>query len=225
MPDQALCSVLAITVVFSLVGAPASAQNLQCPKAIAYLDGEQSSAVVKTAIEKIYLSLGCNTQFVPYPGRRGIAYFNSGNVDGELMRNTSIESHYAKPFCKSERPLFSMVSSLWQHTDSAKANNLPTGYLLGVIWQEEYAKGKNALALNSADRMYSAYNTGYIGSFFASDFDVSIAIKTGRLSPAPLKVKEVHRQEVFHYLNQSHCDFANQFSDYLNNNPIKIDMR
>ena len=114
--------------------------------------------VSKDIISQVYNDLGCDTAFVPLPGRRGISYFNERVVDGEFYRFKIVEEHYKVEFVRVPVPLFNLTNSIWLHPDKQEKENHPIGYTLGIIWQENYIKESklDALRFPNVSKLFDA---------------------------------------------------------------------
>ncbi|WP_419904297.1 hypothetical protein [Kiloniella sp.] len=186
-----------------------------CPATLATIDkGSLSLLVVKT-LGEIYQELGCRVRFMPYPGRRGIASFNNKQVNGEVMRIEKVERAYKRDFVRSSVPLMMLNSSLWQHPDSLAKADLPIGYTLGIIWQENYIKNKRGRKFSNAQELFRAYNSGELSGFLSADITVKIQVENGEIIPRPIQKQTVISAPLYHYLGQEFTPFMKRFSDLL----------
>lgn len=205
---------LCILISCALQIAPAySKPPYACPKRIALIEGNDLAQNARSIIQKIYKALDCETVFIELPGKRGIVEFNRGKVDGELVRLDIVEKLYTVPFIRSSHPLFTLPHSLWVHPS---ASIHATAYLLGVIWQRNYMKGKeNGISFPSYSAMFEAYNQGKVTAFLANDISVQAWLDENQLKPVPHIKETMSQAPIFHYLSPEFKEFAAVFSDYV----------
>ena len=217
---------LPLTIVFIIFAvSPALAEmpsSVACPKRVAAIEGSILPESINLIIIDIYRQLGCNTVIVSTPSRRGIAGFNSGKFDGEMYRGPIIESRYTVKFVRSETPMIVTTNSLWLTQNEDILQTRPLGYLLGVVWQEEYMKGRNALSFHDANSILKAYNSGAISGFTISDLAILAKINQGAVSSVPIRSEILSSFPLYHYLNKQYAPFMTKFSNYLiQNDPFK----
>jgi len=197
-------------------------ESTRCPETVAII---QDNSLVEATLESfkaIYLQLGCKPKFVELPGRRGIMYFNKNLADGEFFRLPLAEVLYSRSFVRSDTPLFYISNTLWLHPDPKVRESLPLGYLLGVVWEEEYMKSRDGMAFYSNIEVYDAYQKGLISGFFDSSYLANTQFDYLDLQPAPVLGKYISKLPLFHYLGVEHAEFMGKVSEVLKtNNPYE----
>lgn len=186
-----------------------------CPKTLAAISENYLSLTSKKILSAIYESLGCPVEVLDYPGRRGVFSFNSLQVDGEILRFEVVESLYTRRFVRSSRPLFFENGHLWLHPDVSLRETLPIGYLFGIVWHENYMKGRRGKVYNSSDDLLNAYQNGEIGSFLYTDFAMNIRVTAGKIQPVPEKGGRIIHAPFYHYLGAEFTPFMIRLSRYL----------
>lgn len=199
-----------------LVWIPVNAQASQaCPKQIGYLDKNALTDLVLPIVQDVYQKLGCDTEFVNLPGRRGVSAFNEGRTDGELLRLRLVEERYLVPFVRAQVPLIRLKSYFWKNPSMVNDERKPYGYVKGVMWQEKYAKGKPFNAFYNTESLFKAYNAGQIAGFLASGPAIEVAGNKDVLSPAPVAVELVKEAPLYHYVAQPYQHFMDRFDRYV----------
>jgi len=195
----------------TLQSTPSSAE-VACPKNIATIDQGVLSPVVAKILQNLYLEIGCPMTLLALPGRRGIASFNSGSVDGEIMRLAKAEGAYEREFVRSQKPLFSLTYSLWHHPNRKEKERLKTGYTLGVVWQEDHMKDKRGERFHNGANLFKAYNAGRLSGFLSADMSVRKLVSEGALSPEPIKAQLILSAPMYHYLASEFAPFMTLLS-------------
>ena len=211
-------------VTFFLAGSPGSlaGSEMGCPQKIAHVEQDWLSAQGVSVLTKMYAELGCpKTEFIAFPGRRGIQSFNHGMVDGEVFRLQVVEPLYTRAFSRSSQPLFELTSSLWLHPTFSRERRPPIGYVLGIVWMEQRMQGQDGKAYHSEADMYEAYNKGHLSGFLATDVSVRNMIAEGKFAVSPKHGKTEHRVPLFHYLGKEFSPFMKKFSAMLKKQPFK----
>ncbi|MCZ4282928.1 hypothetical protein O4H49_19250 [Kiloniella laminariae] len=186
-----------------------------CPQVVSSVSNSFLDQTSQKILKSVYDALGCSVTVLAVPGRRGISLFNSMEVDGELHRFDIVEPHYSREFVRSSRPMFYQDGSLWLHPDLQVRETRPTGYLFGVIWQENYMKNHRGKVFNSSEELVKAYQTGEIGSFLYTDFIMMTKITEGEVLPVPQKGGRIIHAPLYHYLGVEFTPFMARFSQYL----------
>lgn len=201
----------------SFFASPLSAgeASVECPKSIAFIATEPLNAAAAETFRQIYSELGCDTKFVGVPGRRGIRSFNEGAVDGELFRLKRAEKAYKREFVRSSTPLFTLHNALWLHPDPSIRDKYPQGYLMGILWQEEYMKRRNKSVFHDAEIMHETYRNGRLGGFLGTHYTVRSMASRGRLTPAPTMGKIIVSEPLYHYLSAEYAPLMARFSDIV----------
>lgn len=193
-----------------------------CPETLAVIPNDLLATTTLEAFKKLYLQLGCSPKLFELPGRRGILHFNKGLVDGELYRLSQVEKKYSRPFVRSATPLFQISNALWLHPDQKVRRRFPIGYVLGVIWEEQYIKDRNGVSFPSTTIMFASYQKGLISGFLASDNLVSAQIAKDRLLPSPILGELISSTPVYHYLGLEYAEFMGKVSEVLiKDNPFE----
>lgn len=202
--------------VFILCTATGGVQaNETCPKQVGYIEKNGLTRLLLPIMQEIYQQLDCQTEFVNLPGRRGIIAFNEGRVDAELIRFRLVEDQYQTPFVRSKVPLFQLKNYFWKNPALQDDSKLPFGYVKGLIWQEEYAKGKPFNAFYNIQSMFKAYNAGQIAGFLASGPAIDDARQENLISPPPLAIELVKEASLYHYTASPYQHFVDRFDQYL----------
>ncbi|MEH6631285.1 MAG: hypothetical protein V7776_10680 [Halopseudomonas aestusnigri] len=191
---------------------------VDCPATLATVNNGFLSDTVGEKVKEIYKNLNCRVKLVQVPGRRGIALFNIGRVNGEVMRLEKVEPLYSRDFVRSKIKLLNVHSSLWVHPNMIHNTEVPVGYTFGVIWQEKYVEGRRARKFNNNIELFSAYSSGETSSFLAADITVVRAINNEQLEPAPIRLKLILSAPLYHYLGSEFSPFMIRFSEYLEKN-------
>jgi hypothetical protein len=158
----------------------------RCPERIAYVDSDAAVQRDAGAMKTIYARVGCpDVRFVGLPGRRGVVAFNAGEVQGELMRLPAVEIEYSRPFLRLPVPVLQVSGRLWAR-DAAAASGGPAGFVLGVVWQEQYAQSHGGTGYAGQTELLRAYGNGLIDRFLAEDAAVAAAVRDGRLTERPV---------------------------------------
>lgn len=197
----------------------AHAQNPKdytCPERVAAIQKHDLSYYAMVIIKQTYKELGCETEFVSLPGKRGILSFNRLDVDGEVFRMTMAEKKYTTEFVRSSHPLFISKNYYWGHPNDKIRQSRPIGYSRGVVWHEEYMQDKKGIIFNNYESMFDAYNKGTIGGFLNSDIVVSLKIIDRGFVTSPVRQEEIITAPLYHYLSAEYADFMEAFSKYYN---------
>ncbi|MBL6932414.1 MAG: hypothetical protein ISR45_05650 [Rhodospirillales bacterium] len=208
-------------VLFCFFAGSAQAAELRCPKTIAAIENDSLNSAAGKILKSLYTELGCSVEFVELPARRGIKHFNSAIVDGELFRLRQVESHYDRPFIRSEWPLFVLSNSLWVHPELKDSERFPIGYFLGVVWQENYMKNIEGKSFVDSKKIFETYNKGHLRGFLAADFSVAAMVKNNQLSPPPEREKVLLEAPLYHYLASEFAPIMKRLSDKLKTLPFK----
>jgi hypothetical protein len=169
-----------------LPGLAHAAQPLQCPQKIAFIANDAALRRQADDMKALYARIGCpDVAFVGLPGRRGVVAFNTGEVQGELMRLQGVEPEYTRPFLRVSRPIVNMTGRLWARSPD-QADVGPLGFILGVVWQERQVPVQGGgLGYPSQIEMLQAFSVGLIDRFLAEDTVVNAALREGRLAARP----------------------------------------
>ena len=223
MPEKN--TIIFLMAIMALIAGPwgdkADADEIICPGNIAAIEDDYLSQWAKNILSGIYGDMGCETVMTDLPPRRGIHHFNNGKVDGELYRLRQVEKLYTRKFQRSGMPLFRLSNSLWLHPKLKNNERYLIGYIGGVVWQENYMKGRPGKAFASSQKMFQAYNKGQIKGFLAADPSVQIKIKNSQLTPVPEKGKVLLEEPLYHYVGEEFGAFINAFTQKLESHPFK----
>ncbi len=190
--------------------------SVACPKSVAVIAGTYISSVSLEKIRPLYRQLGCKTQFIDYPGQRGIVEFNHGEVGGELIRLPIVESRYEKEFVRSSVPVLEVKKALWSHPDRLHSADQLIGYQLGVLWQKRYASQfDNSVRFYSNKEMYKAYEQGRVSSFLATYVIASDVTSRASFTVAPVIQKQLPGGPLYHYLAKEYAPLMQQLSRLL----------
>lgn len=208
-------------MTFLIWSAPPSyaKDEVVCPTSVASIEGNQFSVRIIPILSQLYERIGCSLNLTPLPGRRGIHYFNTEKVDGELARFDVVEEKYKRPFVRSEVPMFLVTGSLWRHPDHVNDTDAKIGYSLGVVWQEEFAKTHKTQMFETTADLLQAYNSGAITALLAVDVALGW-IEEGGLTPPPVRMEVVREFTSYHYLAEEFAPFMTLVSEELKNNDL-----
>lgn len=190
-------------------------ERIQCPEKLAIIQNDRIVEAALSTFKALYSQLGCSPTFSEFPGRRGVLHFNESLVDGEFYRIPMVEGKYSRPFVRSAVPLFQLSNELWLHPDEVVRDRLPIGYILGVVWQEEYMKNRHGVAFSSGRKMFSFYQKGRISGFLSSSNPVIPQAERSSLQPAPVLRERISTLSLYHYLGIEHADFMKKLSELL----------
>ena len=202
------CALILLTVFAACLAVPSQAAT-KCPKSIAIVDDDFLSDKISKSVPNSYRKFGCDPEFVPVPGRRGIAMFNNGDVDGELMRIEKITPDYSRKFVRSTTPILTVKMALWGHPDVMARGELPTGYLHGIVWHERYVAKNPQLKVKkfySRNSLFEAYNEGRLSGFIETDGILD------KLKPAPVQKVLLNSFDLYHYLGIEFSEAMTKFS-------------
>ena len=142
-------------------------------------------------------------------------------MDGEVFRLKQAEKLYERPFVRSSAPLFILSNSLWLHPLDKDDDRKPIGYLLGVVWQENYMKTREGKAYHDSAKLVEAYNAGRLRGFLFADFSLENLIRRKALSPPPVRGKVLLEAPLYHYLLKELTPFMDRFSELLKRDPFR----
>lgn len=187
---QSLVRVALIAGLLSVPGLAGAAERLHCPQKIAFVDNDAAVRRQAGEMQAVYARIGCpEVVFIGLPGRRGVVAFNTGEVQGELMRLPGVEPEYTRPFLRLPVPVVQMTGRLWARS-AAQADSGRLGYVLGVVWQEQSAHSEHRTGYHGQGDMLQAYGSGLIDRFLAEDAVVAAAVRDGRLAARPAHAGE-----------------------------------
>lgn len=205
--------------IFVVFAAPVSGQaDTTCPKRVGYIEKNTLTLLVLPVMQRVYRDLGCETEFLNLPGRRGILAFNEQMIDAEMIRFRVVEDRYLVPFERGKVPLIQLKSYFWKNPALEEDRTIPFGYVKGIIWQENYAKGKPFNAFYNIESMFKAYNEGQIAGFLASGPAIVTAHDKELISPHPVVVELVKESPLYHYVLADYENFIGKFDKYLETN-------
>ncbi|MBT4890274.1 MAG: hypothetical protein HON65_12050 [Rhodospirillales bacterium] len=206
---------LILILLLSLNREAVAQEPMTCPDKIAMIENYVLAQLTVSILSEIYEDAGCKPEFVEYPGRRGVFYFNKGDVDGEIFRLKIIEKSYERNFVRSSVPLFSVTNSVWHHTNNANPERHIYGYVIGIKWQENYAVGKDMIGFESYEKMYAAYHNNQLTGFLGTDVVVINAIQKDELSPVPIVAENLFEAPLFHYLGYEYTPLMGHISELI----------
>lgn len=205
-------------LVLLLLGAQGAQAQEACPKRVGYIEKNALTRLALPIMQEVYRNLGCETEFVDLPGRRGVLAFNEGTIEAELIRFRLVEDQYLVPFVRGKVPLINLKSYFWKNPAQMDDHRTPFGYVKGLIWQEDYAKGKPFNAFYNTQSMFKAYNAGQIAGFLASGPAIDNAREKKLISPLPIAVELVKEDAIYHYAAAPYQRFMDQFDRYVEDN-------
>ncbi|MCW9035296.1 MAG: hypothetical protein OQJ97_13830 [Rhodospirillales bacterium] len=194
---------------------PSRANELDCPNKIAAFSNDNITTNAIKILKPYYAELGCNIEFTEIPGRRGIRNFNHKLVDGEVYRLRKIEPYYERPFVRSKIPLIVASNHVWLHPIKKNSGRHQLGYLLGVIWHEDYIKNHKGKAFHSVEELIDAYNRGNLSGFLQTDLSVEQFIKDKKFLLSPEKGELLSVGPLYHYLGKEFTSIMDRISERL----------
>lgn len=219
-----MINLLLLPLCLTLSAVSVAQAHEDCPVTIAVIEGSDTATNAADTLDLLYQELGCQTVFAEIPGRRGVLYFNSGKVDGEVFRREIIEPSYERAFIRSKIPLFLLSNSSWVHPDQELYSQLPYGYVLGIVWQEDYDGVSPKVGFKDFGTMYTAYNEGKLNGFLGPTQAIQTQIKSGGLSPSPQMKENLFDVPLYHYLGAEFKPFMARLSALLEKkNPFEVD--
>jgi len=186
-----------------------------CPHQIASIEDSKLSTDIAEIMNDIYTELGCDTDFVSMPSKRGIQSFNKSKVDGEVFRLRAAEKRYKIPFVRSQEPILTLKNSLWENSNTQTSSNKSIAYVLGIVWQENYMKGKQGKAFRNFNSMFDAYMRGSVTALLASETNIKTALEAGELQETPTMKKIILEAPIYHYLHKDYQPFMEELSAYI----------
>lgn len=205
------------TFVFSFIQM-GNAFSQNCPLKIAGIANDSLTRESVSIFRQIYNELGCSPEIIFLPGRRGVQYFNKSLVDGELFRLELIEGKYEKAFVRSTSPVMRITNAIWEHPSQAIVVNRPTGYTLGIAWQEKYVSetpDRSFRKFYNDTEMINAYNRGAIGSFLLEKQSIKILQEKTEMNPSPILKKTLSVLPLYHYLDIKYLNIMTDFSEKI----------
>ena len=212
--------IVACTMISGIWGGKTYANEMVCPKSIAALEDDILNQWAKSILINLYQEMGCETEFIDVPARRGIHYFNTGIVDGEVYRLRQVEKNYQRPFLRSGVPLFMITNSLWLHPELKNNERYLIGYIGGVVWMENYIKDKHGKHFPNESEMFQAYNKGQIKGFLAAAASVAGPIKKRAFLPLPEKGEVLVEEPLYHYTGGEFGAFMEALTEKLRSHPF-----
>ncbi|WP_417820646.1 hypothetical protein [Terasakiella sp.] len=203
----------AFALLYICIWANVSPAQAFCPERIGYIEKNVLSKLTLPIIRKVYEDLGCSSKFIALPGRRALSSFNQGQIDAEVFRLALVEKKYQRAFLRSQNPVLQLYSYLWVTPDYQETDQRPLGYVKGILWEENYVKGKRFSAFHNTTNLLKAYNSGKIAGFLGSG--TAIRSKKNTLSPPPIPFQQVHNAPLYHYTQEGYDKFIILFDKYL----------
>jgi len=194
---------IAMAGMMLLAALPVRAEPLPCPSRLSVVLEDAVHLAVAARLRRLYATLGCpDVVFVEMPGRRGIAAFNAGAVDGDIGRLQIAEAEFTRPFVRTGQPVAVTVGRLWsRRTQDAGPEAGNFGYVLGVLWQERIGRAHGGIVFHGESELFAAYQGGRIDRFLAGDERVGLALSDGRLAERPPGAGPVlESAPMYHYL-------------------------
>ncbi len=205
-------TILALLTYLIVLPSPSTAAE-DCPTKLAVISQSPIAEEITAILMRVYKSIGCTPKLTLTPGRRGIASFNAGVVEGEIFRLPVVEKLYQRKFVRSTSPLFLFKNYLWVHPDDRVRQHNPIGYVFGAIWQEDYANTHtNIRKFHNYTEMIGAYNRGNIGGFLSALQTGKIMIREKLLMPPPLAKEHISSEPIYHYLTHDLAPFMKHLS-------------
>jgi len=218
LPKSFLIILLAAFYIASFSNTSLSQEASDCPKSIAVIANNPITLDAGLVIKDIYKKLGCTLELKYFPGRRGIIQFNHKMVDGEVFRLKRAEPLYERGFVSSATPIFSITNSLWMHPNPENIRTKNIGYILGIVWQEQYQPSAPKKAYHGIEKIFEAYNASLLTGFLSTNYNIIKMNKAGLFTPPPALGKTVNTAPVYHYLGKEFTPFMKRFSKYIEEN-------
>ncbi len=192
------------------------AASAYCPERIATIEGTPMNTALLPVMEDLYGQLGCQLTTVAFPGRRGVAAFNAKRVSGELFRLPVIEPSYQTEFVRSAAPVFHFQEALWLHPSRHLDRTSKIGYVIGLKWQETFAKNNAArhqfVKYSSSRELFSDYEHGLLDGFLSGPLQVETQLKDKVFSKRPEMALFIRKTPVYHYLDSRYATFMADLS-------------
>ncbi len=210
---------LALLFALMLPNLADAQQKSDCPKRLGIISNDRLSEHVLDNMLEVYRALGCRVDIIDLPGRRGFIAFNSGQIDGEVLRFPIGAKQYTRPFVRSEVPLLEISNSLWGTAGSKRYSDETIGYTIGIAWQEQYLQA--TMLPNSGHHdigdVLLHYNTGTFDRFLAEDSTIRRAIRKRTFTKGrePVQIEVLKVGPVYHYLSDEYAAFMKRFSNYI----------
>ncbi len=215
----------ALLLFFAMPGKPALAGELAAVRTIQLpltVDSVQSRQV-RFALELAYESLGIKVLFTPRPALRAMIEADGGQLDGEVIRPTTIEATYAN-LRRVDVPLYMNVASAWVRKDAGPA---PTklqavqqfkrvGIVRGIQHAEESTKGwPNLVVANSYASGVRMLQMKVVDVLLGGDGPIKEAIDTAKLGDQ-FAGNDIYAVPLYHYLHKRHADLLPLVQKELN---------
>lgn len=184
-------------------------ESLRCPQRLALLDDNAIGADQVERLKWLYARIGCPpATVIALPGRRGLASFNNGDVDGEVIRLAIVEAEYTRPFVRVRVPMARIEGRFWARMESYSGDLAAgrAGYILGLTWHEEARARYGGVGYHTQTDLLQAYRSGLINGFLMSNISMAQALQDGRLPARPAYAgPPIMTAALYHYLA---ADFA-----------------
>lgn len=194
-------------------------QKEACPARIGVIGNDKLSNDAAEIMVDIYTLLDCPVEIVKLPRRRGFVAFNTGEIDGELFRFPVGANNYNRPYVRSDLPLFEISNSLWAAPGSEISSSHPIGYMIGIVWQQNYLRTNSLPKSGHFDigDLILHYNNGTIDRFLAEDSMINQAIDDGAFKDGnePVQLTPLMSGPLYHFLGREFTPFMYRLSDYL----------
>ncbi|MBC3920834.1 hypothetical protein H8L32_25440 [Undibacterium sp. CY18W] len=175
------------------------------------------------ALEMAYAAIGIKVSFVARPALRALLEADSGQVDGEVVRDNSIEAS-APNLVRVDVPMFRYVGSAFVlkgselPTSLEAASRLPSvGIVRGARRVEVETQGwSNLVPINDHGAAVRMLKIGRISTLIGAYEVVKDAILSNQFSENDFSSHEMYSIQVFHYLHKSHADIIPALGLQLN---------
>ncbi|MFZ6653821.1 hypothetical protein [Undibacterium sp. TJN19] len=176
------------------------------------------------ALELAYAALGIKLSFVNRPALRALIEANDGQLDGEVVRDSSIEAGHPN-LIKVDVPMFNYSGSAFVLKDSTEApvsleaaSRLPSvGIVRGARRVEFETRGwTNIVVINDHAAAVRMLKIGRITALLGAYEVIKDAILTNQFSESDFRSYEVYTMQVFHYLHKNNADIIPALSTQLN---------
>lgn len=175
---------------------------------IGYSPGTLFHSIVRDRVRVVYEHANIPVEFIPLPHKRSIADANSGILDGEAGRVSSVEKGN-KNLVRVNVKLIDVVGAAYARKGyevryTPELLEFPNvGYVLGVQWAERLMKGKPAYKVRDYKTLFTMLVEGRISIALATTASANSVLAAPefqgnsiiRLDPV------IFREPIYHYVN------------------------
>jgi polar amino acid transport system substrate-binding protein len=189
---------------------PTPVRTINLPSTVDSLQARQA----RFAIEQAYLAMNIAVTFNTRPALRGLIEADAGQLDGEVIRPTTIEATYTN-LRRVDVPIYLNGASVWVRKASgpapatlqALATRKTVGIVRGIQHAESATKGwANVVVANNYPAAMRMLQTGLIDALLGGDGPIRELFVTGQFEMAQFNGADIYATPLFHYLHAKHAD-------------------